>query len=94
MSRSVDDVEPDFLGDIGLAVGAFDAVHVCRVPEAGDGGGRDGDAALALLFHPVRDRVAFVHLADLVRHARIEEDALRSRGLARVDVGDDAKVTD
>ena len=37
-------------------------------------GGRAGnrDAAFALLFHPVGDGVAVVHLADFVREARVE----------------------
>jgi hypothetical protein len=64
-----------------------------RIPETSDGSGRDGDAALAFLFHPVRDRVALVHFPDLVGHARIEKDALAGRGLAGVDVGDNTEVT-
>jgi hypothetical protein len=33
-----------------------------------------------------------VHLADLVGDAGVEEDALRRRGLAGIDVGHDADV--
>src|SRR5690606_33602032 len=56
------------------------------------GGRRDGDAALLLLLHVVHDRRAVVHLADLVRNARVEQDALAGRRLAGVDVRRDAEV--
>ena len=62
------------------------------LPEAGRGRGGDGDAALLLLLHVVHDGRAVVHLADLVRHARVEEDALGRRRLPGVDVRRDADV--
>ena len=62
------------------------------VPEAGRRGGGDGDAALALLVHPVHRRRALMHLTGPVNAAGVEEDALGRRRLARVDVGDDADV--
>jgi hypothetical protein len=52
----------------------------------------DGDPAFLLLDHPVHGRGALVHLPHLVDAARIEEDALGRRGLARVDVGHDPDV--
>jgi len=55
-------------------------------PEAGDSGSGDRDAALALLFHPVSGRFAFVHLTDLVLSARVEKHAFRRGRLARIDV--------
>ena len=61
-------------------------------PEGGDGGRGDGDAALALLHHPVRGGVAVVHLAHLVDGAGVEEDPLGGGGLAGVDVRHDADV--
>ena len=61
-------------------------------PLAGGGGAGDGDAALLLLDHPVHDRRALVDLTDLVRAARVVEDALGRGGLARVDVGHDPDV--
>ena len=76
-------------------------VHVARriddvdadvLPGAGGRGGGDGDAALLLLLHPVHGRSALVHLADTVRDARIEEDALGRRRLAGVDVRHDPDV--
>ena len=62
------------------------------VPRAGGGSGGDGDAALLLLLHPVHGGGAFVHFADAVVHAGVEQDALGGRRLARVDVGHDADV--
>jgi hypothetical protein len=53
---------------------------------------RDGDAALALLLHPVHRGRALVDLTDLVVLARVEQDALGRGGLARVDVGHDPDV--
>eukprot|EP00962_Isochrysis_galbana_P004059 scaffold1130_cov127-Isochrysis_galbana.AAC.11 len=63
-----------------------------RIPVAGGGSRRDGDAALLLLHHPVHGRATLVHLANLVRLACVEEDALGGGGLARVDVSHDADV--
>jgi hypothetical protein len=62
-------------------------------PKTGDSGRGNGDAALALLLHPVGGGLALVHLADLVLGAGVVEHALRRGGLARVDVRDDAEVT-
>ena len=59
------------------------------------GGGLDGDALLTLEIHRVHlgaDAVLAAHLVDLVDLARVEEDALGERRLARVDVGGDADV--
>jgi hypothetical protein len=50
--------------------------------------------ALLLLRHPVHDRAALVHFAHLVGAARVVEDALGRRRLARVDVGHDPDVAD
>ena len=44
------------------------------------------------MLHPVHDGRAIVNLADLVGSARVEENPLRRRGLARVDVGHDPDV--
>ena len=62
------------------------------LPEAGRRGGGDRDAALLLLLHPVHDGGAVVDLADLVRDARVEQDALGRRRLAGIDVRHDADI--
>jgi len=72
--------------------GRIDNVDTMVAPERGGGGGRDGDAPLLLLGHPVHRGRALVNLADLVDLLRVEEDALGDRGLAGVDVGDDPDV--
>jgi hypothetical protein len=74
--------------------GGVDDVDPVTVPFAGGGCGRDGDAALLLLRHPVHRGRALVDLTDLVVDPRVEEDPLRGRGLARVDVGHDPDVAD
>src|SRR6185369_8688031 len=61
-------------------------------PGRGRRGGRDGDAALALLLHPVHRRGALMHFADLIDAARVKEDALGGGGFTRVDMGDDADI--
>src|SRR5690606_2186764 len=81
VTGGVDDVE---------AVLGVGQVHA--LPEAGHGRGRDGDAALLLLLHPVGGGGAVVHLAQLVVHTRVEQDALGGGGLAGVDVGGDTDV--
>ena len=72
--------------------GRIDDVDAMIAPERGRRRGRDGDAALLLLGHPVHRGRALMHLADLVDLLGVEEDALGDRGLAGVDVGDDADV--
>ncbi len=72
--------------------GRIDNVHPEVAPERRRRSRRDGDPALLLLDHPVHDRGALVDLAHLVRAARVVEDPLRRRGLARVDVGHDPDV--
>ena len=52
----------------------------------------DGDAALSLLWHPIQLSLAFVDFADLVDTARVVQEPLADRGLASVDVGDNADV--
>ncbi len=72
--------------------GRIDDVDLVIVPEAGRGRGRDGDAALLLLRHPVHRGRALVDLAELVDLLRVEEDPLGHGRLAGVDVGDDPDV--
>ena len=76
-------------------------VHVARsvnnidtdvAPEAGGGGGRNGDASLLLLLHPVHRSCALMDLSDAVRLSGIEKDTLRRSGLTGIDVGHDADV--
>ena len=84
MAGRVNDIEAMFVRSVGS--------HVGRIPKAGDGSGRDGDAALAFLLHPVGHRVALVHFAYLVGHPRVEKDALRRGRLPRIDVGNNPKI--
>ena len=88
VTRSVDDV--DTVGD--SFAGLVKSFVLLLGPEAGDGGGRDRNAALLLLLHPVGDRVAIIHVADLVDQSGVEEDTLGRRRLAGVDVRGDPDV--
>ena len=81
----------DLDGEVDVA-GRVDDVDPGVAPAAGRRGGGDGDPALLLLDHPVHDGAALVDLADLVGAARVVQDALGRRGLARVDVGHDPDV--
>ena len=80
-----------FDGEVDVAR-RVDDVDAVIAPEAGRRGRGDGDAALLLLLHPVHDGGAFVHFADLVRDAGVEQDPLGRGGLAGIDVGHDADV--
>jgi hypothetical protein len=74
--------------------GRIDDVDAKIAPERRRGSRRDRDAALLLLRHPVHDGSALVDLAHLVGAARVVEDPLGRRRLARVDVGHDPDVPD
>src|SRR4029453_1474226 len=78
-------------GEVDVPRGVDD-VDVEAVPDALRRGRRDGDAALLLLLHPVHRGRAVVDLTDLVVDTGVEEDALRRRGLAGVDVRHDPDV--
>ena len=69
-----------------------DDVDAVLAPEAGGGGRRDRDAALLLLLHPVHHGRAFVHFADLVRDARVEQDPFRRGRFTGINVRHDADV--
>ena len=103
--RAVEDAERalDLDGEVDVARRVDDVDVVGRelvlraVPHAVRRGGLDGDALLALEIHRVHlgaDAVLAAHLVDLVDPARVEEDALGERRLARVDVRRDADVAD
>jgi hypothetical protein len=83
----------DLGGEVNVT-GGVDDVDLVVLPPAGRRGGRDGDAALLLLLHPVHRGSALVDLTDLVGDAGVEQDALGGRGLAGVDVRHDADVAD
>ena len=92
-ARAVEDAQRalDFDGEIHVT-GRVDDVDAVIAPVAGGGSGRNRDATLLLLLHPVHHRRAFVDLADLVRLAGIEEDPLGRGRLPGIDVGHDADV--
>src|SRR5262249_22610707 len=85
---AVEDAERalDLDGEVDVAR-RVDDVDAAVAPEARGGRGRDGDAPLLLLHHPVHRRGTFMDFADLVRAPGVVEDALGRRRLARVDVG-------
>ena len=68
------------------------AAFLLRIPVARCRCRRDRDATLLLLLHPVHRGAALVHLADLVRLSRVEEDAFGRRGLASINVCHDTNV--
>ena len=80
-------------GEVDVTRGVDD-VDLVTLPRRRRGGGGDGDPPLLLLVHPVHDGGALVDLADLVRDAGVEQDALGRGGLARVDVRHDPDVAD
>ena len=81
----------DLDGEVDVAR-RVDDVDAVVFPERRRRRGGDGDAPLALLFHPVHRGLALVDLTDLVVLARVEQDALSRGGLARIDVGHDPDV--
>ena len=84
VAGGVDDVDLELvLGVVGLTA-----------PEAGGGGGLDGDATFLLLRHEVHGGGAVVGLADLVVLTGVEQNTLGSGGLAGIDVSHDADIAD
>src|SRR5690606_2280204 len=71
----------DLHGEIDVA-GRIEDVDPVPVPVAGCRCRRDGDAAFALLDHPVHRRGALVGFADTVNATGVEQDALGRRRLA------------
>ena len=80
-------------GEVNVTGGVND-VDLVTVPERGNGGGRNRDAAFLFLFHPVGRRGTIVRLADLVVDARVEQDSFGHGRLAGIDVSHDANVAD
>jgi hypothetical protein len=72
--------------------GRVDDVDPVVLPATRRRRGRDGDAALLLVHHPVHDGRALVDLTDLVGATGVVQDPLGRGGLARVDVGHDPDV--
>ena len=81
----------DLDGEVDVAR-RVDDVDPVILPETGGGSGRDRDATLLLLFHPVHRGTAIVDLTDLVVLAGVEEDTFGCGRLAGIDVGHDADV--
>ena len=74
-----------------------DDIDLVALPLRRDGRALDRDAALALLLQVIGRRarlhvLGVVHFDDVVLLARVIQHALRRRGLARVDMGNDPDV--
>jgi hypothetical protein len=69
-----------------------DDVDAVVAPLARGRSGRDRDATLLLLLHPVHDGSALVDLTHLVGSTGEVKDALGGRRLPGIDVGHDADV--
>src|SRR6201999_4403342 len=91
--RAVEDTQRalDLDGEVDVA-GRVDDVDRVAAPGALRGRGRDRDAALLLLLHPVHRGGAVVDFADLVVDTGVVKDALGRSGLARVDMRHDPDV--
>jgi hypothetical protein len=77
------------LRTLTVLLGAFDTA-----PEDGGCGGCDGDAALALLGHPVHNGVTVVDLAESMGEAGIEQDTFGCRRFTRVYMRHDPDISD
>src|SRR5204862_546673 len=79
--------------DVTRSVDNIDLIIVAvALPETRRRSAGDCDTALLLLFHPIHDGRALVHLANLVRDARVIKDTFRSGGLTGIDVRHDADI--
>ena len=82
----------DFGGEIDVA-GSIDDIDDVVAPGSRDGRRNNGDAALAFLLHPIRDRRPVIDRPNAVRPTGIEEHPLGGRGFAGIDVGNDPDVS-
>ena len=74
--------------------GGVDDVDLVVFPEAGNRGGRNRDAALFFLVHPVGGGSTIVGFTDFAVDTRVVEDSFGYGGLSGIDVGHDADVAD
>ena len=81
----------DLNGEIDMTR-RVDDVDLMVFPGAGGHRRGDGDPPLLFLRHPVHHGLAVVDLAHLVGFPRVEENPLRHRRLAGIDVGDDSDI--
>ncbi|ABA49010.1 hypothetical protein BURPS1710b_3780 [Burkholderia pseudomallei 1710b] len=81
VARGIDDVDA-----------VFRVVVAHTLPERRGSSGRDRDATLLFLLHPVHRRCAVVNFTDLVVHAGVKQNALGRRRLAGVDVSANTDV--
>ena len=88
----------NFNGEVNVSRGINDVDTVLRqglvhtLPEAGGRSGRDRDATLLLLLHPVHCGSAVVHFTNFVVHAGIKKYALGSRSFTGVNVSRDTDI--
>ncbi len=69
-----------------------DNVELVALPEAGGGGGLNGDTTLSFLFHEVHGGSAVVYFTDFVDFSGKFEDTFGSGSFAGVHVGENADV--
>ena len=72
--------------------GRVDNVYGAAIPLARDRGRLDRDSMFLFLDHEIGRRIAVMHVAGVVYLAGIEENPLGRRGLACVDMGDNAYI--
>jgi hypothetical protein len=78
-------------GKVHVAGSIYD-IDAAIAPHTRCGGGRNRDAALLFLLHPIHGGSAFMHLADAMGDAGIKQDAFGRSGFAGIDVRHDADI--
>ena len=86
------DGEVDVAGGIDDVDPVFGKVIFHAFPETGGRSGRDRDATLLLLLHPVHGGRTVVHFSDLVVHTGLEQNPLGSGCLAGVNMSGNTNV--
>jgi len=81
----------DFNREVNVS-GRVNDVQALVVPETGRCSGRDRDATLLLLLHPVHRGRAIVNFTDLVALTGIVEHTFGGRGLAGINMSHDAEI--